>query len=271
MITQNHNLTSTINMSVKRAFTSIKYSALFLLMLVLVAPVAVAQRPGESTRAEFALHRVADNRVAAADTSKLPFSAIVKLKVTFPDGATGWGTGAMIGPDKVITAEHVVFSLRHGGHAEAEVLPGYSNGATVCHTTRVKSMSHGEHQGCHEGANCDVAILVLEDRIGCNTGWFGLKKFSEADLSDVYIAGYPSDRDEGEQLYFVRTSVSRSEGERHNILEYSEWTAGGMSGGPIFTPDYYIVGIHTTGGQEANYGIGICDQLRQTLIRWAGL
>lgn len=268
MINRNYDFTTAAALRVKQAFMFTGTLVLSLLLLTATSPLALAQQPDKPAREEFALNVVADNRTEA-DTSKFPFSAIVKLKVTFPDGTTGWGTGALIGPDKVVTAEHVVYSERHGGHASTmEVLPGYSDGTTVCRRTKVKGFSHGTHQGCHNGAKCDVAVLTLEDSIGCNTGWFGMKRFSEADLSDVYIAGYPSDRGDGETMYFVRTEVTRSEDSRHNILEYLEWTAGGMSGGPIFTTDYYIVGIHTNGGPSANYGVGFCEQLLASLREW---
>lgn len=248
-------------LSLKRAFAVTRWVVIFAVLVG--GPVAnvSAQGPGSSSRQEAHLFIAADRR-ASANTSQFPFSAIVKLEVTFPDGARGWGTGALIGPDKIITAEHVVYSSRHGGHASIRVLPGYDNGRTICRETTVASFVHGAHQGCHNGASCDMAVLTTDDNIGCNTGWFGLRQFDDADLSDVFIAGYPMDRDDGEKLNFVRTSASHvSYSSYHNILAYTEWTAKGMSGGPIFTSDFYIVGIHTNGGTNANSGVGLCSQL----------
>lgn len=256
----NDNTVSISALGIKRALAVSRWLVLLAVLLSGTVSKVSAQDPGLSTRQQAHLFVTADRRVLAK-TSQFPFSAIVKLDVTFPDGARGWGTGALIGPNKIVTAEHVVFSERHGGHASIRVLPGYDNGSTICHETTVASFVHGAHQGCHSGAKCDVAVLTTQDSIGCNTGWFGFKQFDDANLSDVFIAGYPEDLNDGEKLNFVHTSATHAYSSYHNILEYSEWTAEGMSGGPIFTPDFYVVGIHTNGGSTANSGVGLCNQL----------
>jgi V8-like Glu-specific endopeptidase len=243
-------------------------------LLLLCGPVsnAFAQIPDTSTRKEQQLTgpRVPDNRMLVANPKMFPFSAVVKLIVTFPNGKTGEGTGALIGPDKVLTADHVVFNESFGGHAtEVEVLPGYSDDYQSCGRTYMASLKHGAHNGCHAGADCDVAIITTRDRMGCNTGWFGFKQFDHDSIGDVFIAGYPGDLNGGERMYFVRTQASHAHGHWfHNTLMYTEWTYEGMSGGPIFTSDYNIVGIHTEGGSRANYGIALCNQLVGTLRGW---
>lgn len=223
-----------------------------------------------STRPQQAITGVSDNRVLVADTKKFPFSAIVKLIVKFPDGTTATGSGALIGPNKVITADHVVFDADSGEHAESiEVLPGYANDYTSCKRTYMKSFKHGSHNGCHEGANCDLAVITTQDSLGCDTGWFGYREFDESDLDDVFIAGYPADLSNGQRMYFLKTSASHLRNQsQHNILSYRDWTYGGMSGGPIFTSDYNIIGVHTNGGSNANYGAAICNQLFSTLKTW---
>lgn len=249
------------------ALASVMQIFLILSLFSGTVPVTFAQQPGKPTRQEQRIIGSVDNRVLVADTTKFPFSAVVKLIVTFPDGTRGEGSGALIGPDKVLTAEHVMFDESLGGHAESiQVLPGYSNNYTSCKRTYVKSFKHGAHQGCHTGAKCDFAVLTLADSLGCDTGWFGFKQFNDADLSEVFIAGYPGDLNSGERMYFVRTNATHLHGNSsHNILSYRDWTYSGMSGGPIFTSDYYIVGIHTDGSSEANYGIALCNQLATSI------
>lgn len=232
--------------------------------------VTFAQQPNKPTREEQRIVGVKDNRVLVADTTKFPFSAIVKLIVTFPDGTKAEGSGALIGPNKVLTADHVVYNEDFGGDAKKiEVLPGYNNNYTSCKRTYVASFKHGAHQGCHKGAKCDVAVLTTKESLGCNTGWFGFKRFEAGDLDAVYIAGYPGDLSDGERMYFVKTNANHLENDGfHNILSYRDWTYGGMSGGPIFTSDYYIVGIHTNGSSTANYGVGICSELFTSIKAW---
>jgi V8-like Glu-specific endopeptidase len=230
----------------------------------------IAQQPGKPSRKEAPIVSVPDNRVLVADTTKFPFSAIVKLRVKFRDGSRAEGSGALIGPNKVLTADHVVHDSSISEDAvEIEVLPGYSNNETSCKRTVAVSFSHGTHDGCHRGAECDIAIINTRDSLGCDTGWFGFKPYTTNDLKQVFVAGYPDDLSGGEKMYFVNTTTRhRSNSKFHNSLMYRDWTYGGMSGGPIFTSDYYIVGIHTEGSSEANFGVGICDELYSELLKW---
>jgi V8-like Glu-specific endopeptidase len=46
-----------------------------------------------------------------------PYTAIVSISVTFPDGTATNGSGVMVGPNDVLTAAHVVYSAVHGGAA----------------------------------------------------------------------------------------------------------------------------------------------------------
>lgn len=253
-----------------RALAQPLWILMTLLFLCATVSDTFAQMPDRSTRKEQQIRAAQDNRVLVADPTKFPFSAIVKLIATFPDGTQVDGSGALIGPNKVLTADHVVFNERFGGHAtRVEVLPGYSNNYTSCQRTYMASFKHGSHNGCHPGASCDVAVITTRDDLGCNTGWFGFKELDHGELDEVFIAGYPGDLNGGERMYFVKTNASHIHGHSdHNILMYREWTYGGMSGGPIFTPDYYIVGIHTDGGSEANYGTAFCNQLFASIRGW---
>jgi glutamyl endopeptidase len=257
------------NRNLRRVMVAAAWILLILMFFFLgTAPSAYAQEPGDSTRERQVLYK-SDNR-QLADTTKFPFSAVVLLRSTFPNGAQFSCSGALIGPNKVLTAEHCIYDSTYGGHATSvEVLPGYANNYTSCHKTSVVSFSHGSHDGCHGGAKCDIAVLTLRESLGCNTGWFGFKEFSLPDLRQVYLAGYPSDRNDGERMYYVGAGAEHLHGGGfHNLLSYQEWTAEGMSGGPIFTPDYYIVGVHTNGGTYANYGVALCNQLAAQIRAW---
>jgi glutamyl endopeptidase len=259
----------------KSGATLIRFGTWFLIIISLLSATvnpALGQRLNKPlSRPEQGFDGVADNRVLVADTTKFPFSAVVKIIAIFPDGTKATGSGALIGPDKVLTADHVVFNQAWGGDATSiEILPGYANNYTSCQRTFAKSWRHGSHQGCHDGANCDVAVITMRDSLGCNTGWFGYREFNDSDLSEVFIAGYPADRSSGQRMYFVKSNATHLHNfSQHNILSYREWTYGGMSGGPIFTSDYYIIGIHTNGSSEANYGVAICNQLYSALKSWA--
>lgn len=46
-----------------------------------------------------------------------PYTATALIIVTFPDGSKAAGTGAVVGPNDLLTATHVVYSPDHGGWA----------------------------------------------------------------------------------------------------------------------------------------------------------
>ena len=72
----------------------------------------------------------ADDRARISPTTSYPWRTVVKLFMTFSDGATGGCSGAIIGcPDghgyHVLTAGHCVYSHDHGGWATSvKVVPG---------------------------------------------------------------------------------------------------------------------------------------------------
>ena len=207
----------------------------------------LAQEPWRNERAldEKALNgiNIPDRRRIVSDSEriKFPFTAIVKIKVKFSDG-TYWGSGAMIGPNRVLTAEHNVYDKATDEHASITVIPAYSDGYAPFGEIKVKEFEHGTHAGCHDGANCDIAVLTLAQNIGNKTGWFGFREFSSNSMSNVFMVGYPKDRGNGESMYMLKTTATKqSDGTYHNALSYQDWTYGGMSGGPIFTSDNYIV------------------------------
>ncbi|MGC2236462.1 MAG: trypsin-like serine protease [Pyrinomonadaceae bacterium] len=211
-----------------------------------------------------------DPRKLVANTREFPYSAIVKLRITFPDNYVVEGTGALIAANKVLTAEHLVYKIAHGGHFQrAEVMPGYSANYESCKKVLSLNYNHGSHQGCHDGAECDIAVLNTQEDVGCGTGWFGFKIPTASDLNQVYIAGYPDDLYGGERLVVAGGRANFAQSSYHNILSYTDiWTGSGQSGAPIFTSDYYIIGVHTFGTSQSNYGDALCNQLFSTIYNW---
>lgn len=255
-----------------RALASFFY-LLFFVLIIIGSGIDISAQYPSIARPETPLVRIAPDRRVIAETKKFPFSAVVKIKVTFPDGSTTWGTGAFIDSDKVVTADHVIHDAASGKDASRiEILPGYADGDTTCNPTIGVSWSHGSHDGCHDGALCDVAVITTRDKAGCKTGWFGFKKYDDVSLSGIFVAGYPQDLSpNGEKMYVLKTNAEISQSGSHNILRYKDWTAPGMSGGPIFTSDYYIIGVHSAGGEDENYGVAFCNQLYAAVKNWWNL
>ena len=59
-----------------------------------------------------------------------PYTAICYVETTWKDGSHTRGTGAMVGPNDVLTAGQMLWDAEHGGSAvSVTVIPGYNNGA----------------------------------------------------------------------------------------------------------------------------------------------
>src|SRR5512139_1325623 len=58
-----------------------------------------------------------------------PYTAVCYVVATFPDGYSMRGTGAMVGPNDVLTAGQMLWDAEHGGAAvSVTVSPGMNNG-----------------------------------------------------------------------------------------------------------------------------------------------
>ena len=58
-----------------------------------------------------------------------PYSAVVLIQVTYPNGLAAFGSGVMVGENDVLTASHLLYSSANGGAATSVTIsPGYDNG-----------------------------------------------------------------------------------------------------------------------------------------------
>jgi V8-like Glu-specific endopeptidase len=136
-----------------------------------------------------------DNRVTVAEDllAQRPFSAIVQISVRFPDQAWFTGSGAMIGPDDVLTAGHLIYAEDHGGWAyTAIVAPALSPGHPPFGYLTTENMISVEGWVAYQDFAWDYAYLDLSDNIGFQTGWFDIES-NAGTGSMVESLGYPED------------------------------------------------------------------------------
>jgi V8-like Glu-specific endopeptidase len=134
-----------------------------------------------------------DNRVTVPEDllAQRPFSAVVQISVRFPDQTWFTGSGAMIGPDDVLTAGHLIYAENHGGWADTVIVaPALSPaGASFGYFTAENIISvHG--WVTYQDFNWDYAYLDLSDNIGFQTGWFDIESKGGTG-SMVESLGYP--------------------------------------------------------------------------------
>jgi hypothetical protein len=116
--------------------------------------------------------------------AQYPWSTVVHLEVTFPEGKTS-GSGVMVGPNDVLTAAHVVYNDELGGEAtEVRVTPAYDPDsheapfgtvdASEWHYFPDWSVDTGNEGPGLGGTELDMAFLDLDEPLGNETGWMDL-------------------------------------------------------------------------------------------------
>ena len=219
-----------------------------------------------------------DGRTQISDTTTYPWRTICKLYSTFPNGAVGGCSGAIIGcPDghgyHVLTAGHCIHSQDNGGWATSvRVIPGLDNTYMPFNDawgTFVRSYSGWTENEDHRH---DWALITLDRNIGDYVGWMG--RMTDSSSSSIYTgtlntAGYPGDKG-GETMWFDYDSGCSAN-------DYNHWykmdTWEGQSGSPVWRyidDSRYILTVHAYGndGSGCNHGTRLNNEKYDRIITW---
>jgi V8-like Glu-specific endopeptidase len=196
--------------------------------------------------------------------SPAPFSAIVKLDITYPDGEEFVGTGAMIDSYHVLTAGHVVYSYDHGGWAASITatpeLHGRAEPFGSAQSTYVRTFStwiayDQGHQGLTSPDAMDVGLVTLDKAIGYQTGWFtyGYNNSTGAFAPGTVFAtaGYPAANGyDGRAMQYSSGGIDGLSSGGGGIMYHdpSITIYGGQSGSPMWSPSNGVV-----------YGVAVAD------------
>lgn len=212
-----------------------------------VATDILFRRPGR-------LERIVgtDDRVRILNTEDYPFRMICKLTMQFPHDPNIYaGSGALIGPNIVLTCAHNVFEAGKGNAHTISCASGQADyNQTPFGEYKVKRILFPDEYKTSNLTKNDYAAIILDGSPGDDVGWFGYAAASDTRLrnSKLNLTGYPGDKG-GVQLW--HHSSHPLEFDEHT-MKYTADTFGGNSGGPIYS--YYkddpwpiIYGIHTYG------------------------
>jgi V8-like Glu-specific endopeptidase len=167
------------------------------------------------------------------DPQEPPFCSVALLRIELNNARTGWGTGAVIDAQHILTCAHNLIS-RHGQYEATRIdaFPGYSSDRPPAPVEGVSATNGFYPRVFAERADrsWDIAVLRLKDAIRLPM-YMSPVAVEQEPKKELQIAGYPSDHH-----YRMWTDVELWSGiniEEH-IFAYLHETAAGSSGSPVY-------------------------------------
>lgn len=209
-----------------------------------------------------------DRRYRIDNPREWPFACIGQLTIKM-NGKTYGGTGTLVGPHHFLTCAHNVYNVKKRMWAEElTVYTGLDDKlipSGEASAVKVFTYTDWTERG---DQRFDIALLILDQSLGQETGWAGLLCESDDELTKrkVRITGYPGDKGL-KQLWGMRDTISKISPEE---FEYEIDTCAGQSGSPIWLDNYdnpMIIGIHTLGGDSSNSGVRLSAQKFSQLVQ----
>lgn len=191
-----------------------------------------------------------DNRYFVTNEKDNGFRATVCLEAPTANGGKMLGTGFLIYPNIVVTASHNICNKElFGGTGwvkDIVVTPAKHpyKPNSYGSTTSIALIAGGDANIDNLVTDNDWGIIILKDKIGSQTGWFGLRwQSAPYDNTNVTVYGY-SYMNEIATPYVVSGTITKS---NPKTLESTNiFTDSGMSGGPCYIVKdglAYVIGI----------------------------
>ncbi|EOH99453.1 hypothetical protein UAW_00605 [Enterococcus haemoperoxidus ATCC BAA-382] len=185
-----------------------------------------------------------DTRIKVMDTTKAPYSSIVYLSKA--DG--GFGSGTVIGKNKVLTAAHVVTSLKTSADiGRANVSPARNGYYYPFGSFKIESIDMHTGWTVQNNRDYDIAVVTLKpNRYGQNIGDV-VPIIPVKDVPNLPVGtkgllpGYSQDK-YGE-LWEAKGSILSQTFLR---VYYDIDSIGGTSGAPVYNENNQLIAVHTS-------------------------
>ncbi len=203
-----------------------------------------------------------DSRIHEIQTTHFPWNTICHLSRDFGNGRWSGCTGALVGPQVVLTAGHCVYNhLRRSAPLRIRVSPGRASRDVLPFGWVISSeyfvprrFVEARFPNIRDRQNFDYGVIILPRAFPGITSFMAVEAPNDAQLERLrhsklfIVAGYPGDRPSG-TLWRHAERIRRITPRR---IYYTMDTCPGHSGSPVFYTrpqdgERVIVGIHTSG------------------------
>jgi V8-like Glu-specific endopeptidase len=235
----------------------------------------LTRRPAVRLTVEALEERQALTLQAVADTTAYPSGATVQLEVDF-HGHLISGGGALIDPNHILTAAHLLYDPTYGLATSVAVFAG-RNGLNV----EPYGVANGTHWVVHQSyvrgafagqSDYDIGLITLDRNLGNITGYFGVSALVPDSYFDgagpLNILEYPGDTHSGFNQYLGSGPSLSADANNINWLLNNIPIEHGASGAPVFVKDSsgagYVVGIVS----ELSATEGIATRITSSKLHW---
>ncbi|MFD2571866.1 trypsin-like serine peptidase [Spirosoma soli] len=176
------------------------------------------------------------------------------------DSPLGFASGVMVGPRHLLTCSHIVDWQANNSTGWLSFKPAFYNGSTPFGTAWASLTYYKQKVTGGDGINStelqyDYVVIVLNSRIGDQTGWLGSKSYTDSWDGGAYWAhvGYPGDLTGGQRPTYqgsIALDGANNLGDAHQYLNHRGDIWPGQSGGSFF--GYWNGAPHTVCVQSAH-------------------
>lgn len=218
----------------------------------------------------------ADDRTEVTATSVLPWSAVVRLEIDFPNGGAV-ATGVLIGANDLLTVGHAVYSVEYGGFATAiRVIPGssgplspFGDAWSVAIQVDPRWVEYDGTFGDLDPFSFDYALVTLDRAIGSTAGVLPIATLADPVGVAVTAAGYPADR--GYDFLYATDGTVDSVDLDTLFFEDDLDLSAGQSGSPVMAGGD-VVGLISFDYELPPYANGVLrltEEYVATIRHWA--
>jgi len=205
-----------------------------------------------------------DERAPVPDMllSLMPYSAIGRVRTTFPDGSGKLGTGFLFGPNDVATSGHVLLSNK--GELPSNITFWFQNAGPIADLRGTQVFIPEEYRN-KQSQDYDWGVFHVNTNIGNNRGYMGWT--SDVSVNTVVqVIGFDSVQN---RMLLAGGQVKEI---RNNTIRYNVDASDGQSGSPVVNRvlDNRIVAIHSSGIPAAllNQGNKVTPSMASVLNRY---